>query len=270
MTQVATAQVSAPHLTPKPLSPATRVARMSVFELKHTFRQKLVLAMLALGPVCALIFASTLDSSAPEAWASMLATTGPVLILISVTSALAIVIAVRRETEMFKVLRATELGPTQMMAALVVPYLVIGFAVGALIIGGFIAIGAPMPANWFYLGAGLIGTVALSIVGGIATGAFSTSAASVQFTTIPILIVSIGFPVAALQGLLDESVRSWLLLGPFSGVADLLARGMGAELVQAPASLGLSAVALDVVSTLVWIAAGVWFAKATWQWGPRS
>ncbi|WP_278314233.1 hypothetical protein [Lolliginicoccus levis] len=253
-----------------PLSPAKRVARMSLFEVRYTFKQRMVLAMLAFGPVMAILLATVVESDDRAVWGTMVASTTPVLVTMSVASALAIVIAVRRESHVFKALRTTELSPVQMVLALAAPYLVIGMVVGALVLGAFTLLGAPAPESWALLLAGLVGVVMLSIIGGIATGAFSTSAASVQFTTIPVLLVSVAFPTLALQPLIEAEARSWLLLAPFSGVADLLARGMGADLASAPAALGMPIVLVDVLSTVVWIGAGLWLARATWRWEPRA
>lgn len=247
-----------------------RTARMAGFELGLLFRQRTSLLAIGLTPLFILGFPLVTRPEFPDMWRMLLP---PMIVLVMVFSiyyTAASIVASRRQLQVFKRLRTSELTTVQMVTAMTTPLLLIGLVQTVVIVTGFVLLGGPMPASLGLLALAAVLTALTSVVAGVAIGSMAPSSERVQYTAMPLLMAT-----AILANLMmtpDKSTwHEYLLFAPFMGPVDLVARGSGLGqqwLTTVP--LPVHPVAFDVATSLFWLVVFGFLVVVSWRWEPRS
>ncbi|BBG04133.1 MULTISPECIES: ABC transporter permease [Pseudonocardia] len=241
--------------------------RLAAVEARMLLRRRTVLLSLLAGPLMMVFFAVVVAPEGPEGWGMLAGIAGLVGMLLSVYTTAATVFTMRRESGALSRLRTTELTGPGIVAATGTPLFVVGALQTLLVLGVFIALGAPPPAQPLLLVAPLVLGGAFCVVVGALTSTFSSGAESVQFTVLP-LVISTSVAANLLATGVDGPLRGALLLVPGTPVADLLVTAWTG--VPGAAVGGISSTVLGPVLLLGWIVVAVLGAAARWRWTSRG
>jgi len=257
------------------VSPAQRVLRLARFETQMLVRQRTTLLTLLSGPLAILFLVSISPGSSP---AGLAALTGMgVVVVMAVTTHLAAVMLTvnRREAQVLKRLRTSELSSGELVAGMYLPLVVVGvleaFAVLAVVVGR----GGPVPdgLGWLAWVAGAAIAAVGLVAAGVAVAGMSGNAEKANWAAVPLLfVISIAANMLTVPAL-PEVARQVLLLVPFTSAVDLFARSTGVSegLVTAPLVGGaVPPLVVDLALLLAWTAVSVWLARRLWRWEPRG
>ncbi|AEF38522.1 ABC transporter permease [Hoyosella subflava] len=258
---------------PAPVSvhPITRTLRMMRFELTMIVRQRVTLLTMVFAPAFVMIFPILAQPETSEQWAQIAAPMCILALLFSVYVTSASVVTARRETQLFKRLRTSELAPAQMLSAIAGPLILIGTVQGLIVLGGCLALGAPFPQQPGYVVLALLGTAVLAVAAGVATGSVAPNIERVQWTVMPLIILGAVGANLVLQPL-DEMQGRLVSAIPFASLTSLLARGMGAseDMIAQGALTALPPLVSALLITALWTWIAVSVARKRWRWEPRS
>ena len=256
--------------TMKPLPGWLRTVRMSGFELWLLFRQRTSLLAIALSPLFVLGFPIVTRPEHPDMWRMLLPPMVVLVMVFSIYYTAASLVASRRQLQVFKRLRTSELTTVQMVTAMTVPLLLIGLVQTALIVTGFVLLGGPVPGSFGLLTLAAALTAVTSVVSGVAIGSLAPSSERVQYTAMPLLMAT-----AILANVMMTPTKSawheYLLFAPFMGPVDLVARGSGlSERWLTATPLPVGPVVFDVAVSVFWLVVFGFLAVVSWRWEPRK
>lgn len=247
-----------------------RTLRMARFELGLVFRQRSSMLSVVLAPLFVLVFPFVTQPSNPDMWRMLLPPMTVLVMVFSVYYTAASLVATRRQLQLFKRLRTTELTTTQMITSMTTPLVLIGVVQAALIVAGFVVLGGPPPSSYALLALAVLTTAVLCVVAGVAIGSISPNSERVQYAAMPLMLAT-----AILANLLMNPVHApwhgYLLFAPFMGGVDLVARAAGLSerwLVQTP--LPVNPVAFDVATSVFWLIVFGFAVVVTWRWDSRK
>lgn len=254
------------------VSPLQRTLRLARFETSMLVRQRTTLVTLLSGPLLVLGLAAISPSSSPEAL-SALAGMGVLVVMTITTHFAAVMLTVnRREAQVLKRLRTSELSGRELVAGMYLPLVVVGLLESLAVVAVVAARGGALPAGlgWLPWTAGvLVASVGL-VAAGVAVAGMSGNAEKANWAAVPLLVVVSGAANMLTVSVLPEVVRQVLLLVPFASLTDLVARTSGAPVslvelpVPAPAEL------VDLALLLLWALVFVAVARRLWRWEPRG
>jgi len=243
---------------------------MSAFEFRLIFRQKASVLSNVLGPVLVLAFPFLVQPQTEEQWIGLMAPSCVFVLLFTLYITTTSSVTARRDMQLFKRLRTSELSPAQMLTALLIPLTALGVLQVLVIVTGFVLLGAPVPTEAPLLVIGILFTALLAVVAGIATGMIASDGEKVQFAVLPLVLLAAGAANLVITPIPDP-FRLAVLFAPFATGADLIARGSGApaELLYAP-SIPVPMALLDLALLSLWAAIFALVARANWRWEPRG
>lgn len=260
-----------------------RVLRMTRFEFGMIFRQKVALMSILLAPAIAIGMAALNRPTEAAGWFSLLASMTVLVVVLAVYNTTTSTVVARRETQVLKRLRTSELLPRQMLVALALPYVVVGVLQVVVVVAAYQALGSPSIA---YPGAAagvVAATAVVAVLAGFATASFAATSERVQFAVLPIMMIGLMAAFFVLNPAVPDGYRALALLLPFAASSDLAARAFGApaEMTALPGfvsdlsgSVGLSPDTLMVIGggavTALWAAIFVGMARRRWRWEPRG
>lgn len=256
------------------LSPLRRTIRHTRFEATMLFRQRTTLLTVVGVPVALIGLALITGPAGPDGWSALLASWLVLVSAFSLLFAVPAALSSRRENLLFKQLRTSELAPAQILSTLLVPFYAIGVGQGLLVMGAFLALGAPTPQHPLLLALVVLGCPAVAVALGVALGALSSSAEQSQWTVFPVLLAAAVAANFLLSPTVTDGWRQLLLLLPLASFVDLGARGSGLAgqyLVPLPDPVGWApALVVDLGVQAVWVLAAVLVARRLWRWEPRG
>jgi len=259
-----------------------RVLRMTRFELAMIVRQKVALLSIALAPLIAVGMALLNRPTSPAAWMVMLSSMSVLVLIVAVYNTTTSTVVARRETQVLKRLRTSELLPAQMLVSLALPYVLVGLLQVVVVAVAYQLLGAPSAlAPGFYLV--VLATAVMGVLGGFATAGFAATSERVQFAVLPVLLVGLVAAIFVLNPGAPDHLRALALLLPFAASSDLACRLLGApgEMFAAPAfvvdladRVGVPTATLmtaaDVALVALWCVLFAATARRTWRWEPRG
>lgn len=247
-----------------------RLIGLMRFEFRLLTKQRTTVIMTLAAPAFLLAFPLLSEPGSEAEWLALLPPMSVLVLLVSSYVTTATTITNRRENQVFKRLRTTELTRTQMLTGLLAPLALIGVGQVMAVIGGYRLLGAPPPTNPGLLAAAVLATTLLSVVAGVTTATFAANNERVQLVSFPLLLIG----AIAANVLMNPAAGDdrWLvLLAPFAACADLIARGLGAPpqlLAQVP--VAVAPVIVDLGLIAAWGLAFALLAVRRWKWEPRS
>ena len=253
----------------RPMSSLRRMSRMMRFESSMVIRQRNTMLATLLAPLFILAFPILTRPDTHEAWVRLVAPMTVLVLVFSVYITAATVLAARRENQILKRMRTSEVTSVELVASMTVPLIVLGIVQVLIVHAGVWVLGGPMTENLGMFVLATIGSAVLSVTAGVAIGAMSPNSERVQYTAMPLLLLAaIGSNLVVAPA--SDAVRSYLLLAPFTGMVDLVARagGLPAEALATP-PLPLSAVGMNIATTAFWVIVMVFLAFVYWRWEPR-
>lgn len=257
-------------VAPKRLSGWARTRRMTAFETGMIFRQRNTLLATLLAPVFVLFFPVLSRPADPAGWTVLMAPMTVLVLVFSVYINGATIVAARRENQLLKRLRTSELTTAQLIASMTIPLVGLGLIQVAIVVFGIKLLGGPLPADPLVIGVAALATALLSVSAGVAIGSMSPNSERVQYTVMPLLLLAaIGSNLVMAPGV-DPNLRSYLLFAPFTGAVDLVARSAEALPLLPPTPLPIPPIAFDLGITAFWIVSFAGIAFATWRWEPRK
>lgn len=268
---------------PKRRSSGGRVLRMTRFEFGMIFKQKVALVSIVLAPALAIGMAFMNPPTTSTTWVTLLASMSILVLVLAVYNTTTSTVVARRETQVLKRLRTSELLPSQMLVALALPYVIVGVAQIGVVAVAYGAMGAPPMPNPVPFLTVILATAVLAVLAGFATSAFAASSERVQFAVLPIMMIGLVASIFVLNPAAPEEYRALALLLPFAAPSDLAGRALGAPadvfatpgfMTEISETVGLSTSTLmtsaEVLVTVLW---GLIFAVAArrgWRWEPRG
>lgn len=232
---------------------------LALTELKLLLRKRITAFSVLAVPVLVCAMAWFSDRGLPdEQWGAVLGTRFVVLLLLSVFMVSTTVFTARRQSLVLQRLRTSELSDRGIYLGLGVPIVFIGLVQVIVYFGFCLAIGAPMPADPGVVLLGLLLGVAVALLSGIATAAFSRSVEATQITAVPVMMAAIA-GVFMLQSSTDAVATAGAYL-PVVGPGDLVAKGWS----------GGEDPLLGLAGTLPWLAVFVVVAAKVFRWEPRQ
>ena len=260
-----------------------RVLRMTRFEFGMILKQKVALVSIIMAPALAIGMALLNRPTQPAAWMTLLASMSMLVLVLAVYNTTTSTVVARRETQVLKRLRTTELLPSQMLISLVLPYVVVGVLQIAVVAVAYRALGAPTMADPVLFFAVVLATGLLAVLAGFATAAFAANSERVQFAVLPVMMIGLVASIFVLNPAAPDEYRALALLLPFAAPSDLAAKALGApaEMFAVPgfvadvgASVGLSGGALmsiaGAAATVLWCLIFAVVARRRWRWEPRG
>jgi ABC-2 type transport system permease protein len=267
-----TTEVRPTQAAPAPtrrLSGWERTRRMTAFETSMIFRQRNTLLATVLAPVFVLFFPVISPPTEDAAWTILMAPMTVLVLVFSVYINGATIVAARRENQVLKRLRTSELTTTQMLVSMTAPLVGLGMVQVGIVLAGVALLGGPLPAYLAIIVTAALVTALLSVVAGVAIGSMSPNSERVQYAVMPLLLLAaIGSNLLMSPGV-DPEMRGYLLFAPFTGAVDLVARSAEAQPLLPTPPLPVSPIVFDLGITGFWIAAFALIAVATWRWEPR-
>lgn len=267
----------------RPRSNIGRIARMTIFEFGMILRQKVALISIALAPALAIAMVLMSRPSSDAAWATQLASMSVLVLILAVFNTTTSTVVARRETQVLKRLRTSELLPGQMLTTLSLPYVVVGVLQVAVVAVAYQVMGAPMPTHpWAFL-AVVLGSAVLAVLAGFATSAFAATSERVQFAVLPIMLIGLVAAIFVLNPGASDLYRSIALLLPFAACSALAARAAGVPVdsIALPSFVNELSDAMgiaphlvmaigEVALTVLWCIAFALVARRRWRWEPRG
>lgn len=254
------------------VSPVQRTLRLARFETSMLTRQRTTLITLLSGPLVILALAAISPSTSPQALAA-LGAMGVLVVMTITTHFAAVMLTVnRREAQVLKRLRTSELSGGELVAGMYLPLVVVGVLESLAVVGLLAARGGALPdaLGWLvWLTGVLIASVGL-VVAGVAVAGLSGNAEKANWAAVPLLVVVSGAANMLTVSALPEVARQVLLLFPFASLTDLVARTSGAGLSLVELPLPVPAELVDVALLLVWTAVFAAVARRLWRWEPRG
>lgn len=260
-----------------------RVVRMIRFEFGMILKQKVALVSIVLAPALAIGMALMNEPTNPTAWMTLLASMSVLVLVLAVYNTTTSTVVARRETQVLKRLRTSELLPSQMLIALASPYVIVGVAQIGVVAVAYRAMGAPAVANVVPFVAVVVATAILAVLAGFATSGFAASSERVQFAVLPIMMIGLVASIFVLNPAAPDEYRALALLLPFAASSDLASRALGApaDVFATPAfvtevgeSVSLSASTLmaggGIAVTVMWCLIFGIAARRGWRWEPRG
>lgn len=254
------------------VTPLQRTLRLARFETSMLARQRTTLVTLLSGPFLVLALAALSPSASPQALAA-LAGMG-VLVVMSLTTHFAGVMLTvnRREAQVLKRLRTSELSGGELVTGMYLPLVVVGVLESLAVVGVLAARGGALPdaLGWLPMMTGvLIASVGL-VVAGVAVAGLSGNAEKANWAAVPLLVVVSGAANMLTVSALPEVARQVLLLFPFASLTDLVARTSGASVSLAELPVPVPGELVDIALLLVWTLVFAAVAKRLWRWEPRG
>ncbi|MFV0460872.1 MAG: ABC transporter permease [Actinomycetales bacterium] len=247
-----------------------RTLNMVRFELGLLVRQRTSLLAVLVVPIAILGYPLIIKPQTPDMWRALMAPMTVLVMVFSVYYTAASIVATRRQLQVFKRLRTSELTPVQMLTALTLPLVLVGVVQALIVVGGMVVLGAPAPRSIALLALAVITTAILSVTCGLAVGALAPSSERVQYTAMPLLMLT-AILANLLVGLGAHGWHSYLLFAPFMGAVDLVARGSGlSEQLLVATPLPVSPVVFDVVMMIFWAVVAAFVTTVSWRWEPRN
>ncbi|MEO9324039.1 ABC transporter permease [Nocardioides sp. C4-1] len=260
-----------------------RVARMTRFELTMIFRQKVALMSILLAPATAIGIASFTKPVDDAAWLSLLSSMAVLVLILAVYTTTTSTVVSRRENQVLKRFRTSELLPRQMLFSLAAPYVLVGIGQVVVLTAAYQAMGAPSVARPELFALVVVATTVMSVLAGFATGTMTANSERVQFGVMPIMMTGLVTSIMVLNPGLSDNVRGLVLLAPYASSSDLAARALGApaDTFATPAVVVDLAERLDVSASLLmtganslllafWCLVFVQVARSKWRWEPRG
>lgn len=260
-----------------------RVARMTRFELTMIFRQKVALMSVLLAPATAIGIASFSKPATPTAWLTMLSSMSMLVLIMAVYTTTTSAVVSRRESQVFKRFRTSELLPKQMLLALALPYVLVGLAQVAILIVAYRIMGAPTVGNPVAFAGTILATTVMSVLAGFATASLTANSERVQFNVTPVMMVGLVTSIMVLNPSMSDNVRGLALLAPYASASDLVARVLGAPdstfaapgvVVELSERIGMSATDLmlgvNIGLVVLWSLVFTLVARKAWRWEPRG
>ncbi|MGB3770803.1 MAG: ABC transporter permease [Rhodococcus sp. (in: high G+C Gram-positive bacteria)] len=259
--------VSTPPL--RRVSGLTRTRRMTAFETGMIFRQRNTLLATILAPVFVLFFPVISPPVDDTGWIVLMAPMTVLVLVFSVYINGATIVAARRENQVLKRLRTSELTTTQLVVSMTTPLVGLGIVQVGIVLAGVKLLGGPLPAYPAVIAAAALATALLSVVAGVAIGSMSPNSERVQYAVMPLLLLAaIGSNLVMAPGV-DPQMRSYLLFAPFTAAVDLVARSSAVMSSLPSTPLPVPPIVFDLAVTGFWVAAFALIAVATWRWEPR-
>lgn len=233
-----------------------------VSELRVFLRQPVMIALSLLVPVGLLAITAIGErTNIPEAWASIAGRNTAAVLCITVYFVTLNTITARRHTLALKRLRTTALPDTGIVTGLLVPPIVVGLFQLAVIQGGLVALGAPLPGDpLLVLTAGVSG-ILVAALAGVVTSAVTANPEKAQWTMLPLFVATLG-AASVLPTVTDPAMNLALRAVPLVANADWtkvawLADGDAARL------------AADAGMVIVWLAVLSVLSRRTFRWERR-
>lgn len=260
-----------------------RIVRMTRFELAMIFKQKVALMSVLLAPATAIGIASFSKPTTPGAWHSLTASMTILVLIMAVYTTTTSAVVSRRESQVFKRFRTSELLPRQMMISLAMPYVLVGVAQVAILTTAYHLMGAPMPQQPLLFGAVVLVTTVMSVVAGFATASLTTNSERVQFGVMPVMMLGLVTSIMVLNPGMSDELRTGVLLAPYAAASNLCARFLGvdgqvfaqpgfvsdlAEKVSVSANTFMTG--YDIAVTALWFVIFTAIARKAWRWEPRG
>lgn len=260
-----------------------RVLRMTRFELTMIFRQKVALMSVLLAPATAIGIASFSKPADATAWLVMLSSMSMLVLIMAVYTTTTSAVVSRRESQVFKRFRTSELLPKQMLLALAMPYVLVGLVQVAILTVAYQLMGAPELGNPGPFVGVILATTVLSVLAGFATASFTANSERVQFSVTPVMMIGLISSILVLNPAVSDNVRGLALLAPYASSSDLVARVLGAPdstfatpgvVVDLSEQVGMSATDLmggiNVGLVVLWSLVLALLARKAWRWEPRG
>lgn len=260
-----------------------RVLRMTRFELMMIFRQKVALMSVLLAPATAIGIASFSKPADATAWLVMLSSMSMLVLIMAVYTTTTSAVVSRRESQVFKRFRTSELLPKQMLLALAMPYVLVGLVQVAILTVAYQLMGAPELVNPGAFVGVILATTVLSVLAGFATASFTANSERVQFSVTPVMMIGLISSILVLNPAMSDNVRGLALLAPYASSSDLVARVLGAPdstfatpgvVVDLSEQVGMSATDLmggiNVGLVVLWSLVLALLARKAWRWEPRG
>jgi ABC-2 type transport system permease protein len=257
------------------VTPVQRVLRLARFETQMLVKQRTTLLTLLCGPL-AILFLVSVSPGSSAAGLAALTGMGVVVVMAVTTHLAAVMLTVnRREAQVLKRLRTSELSSGELVAGMYLPLVVVGLLEALAVLAVVVGRGGPLPEalGWApWLAGALVASVGL-VAAGVAVAGMSGNAEKANWAAVPLLfVISIAANLLTVPAM-PEAARQVLLLVPFTSAVDLFARttGVAEGLVTAPlVGDAVSPVLVDLALLLAWTAVSVWLARRLWRWEPRG
>ncbi|TCO65328.1 ABC transporter permease [Actinocrispum wychmicini] len=227
-------------------------------ELRLLLRKRITAYSVLAAPVLLCAMAWFADRTQPtEAWAGTMGSRFVLLMVISVYLVSTTVFTARRQSLVLKRLRTSELTDTAIYLGIGAPMMVVGLAQTIVYFGFCLAVGAPLPSNPAVVLVGVILGIAVALLAGIATAAFSRSVEVTQITAIPVMLAAIaGMVMVQSSNDVVSTIGTFL---PVVGPGHLVTEGWS----NGNALLGVAA---TVPSLILFVAV----ALKAFRWEPRQ
>ena len=185
-------------------------------------------------------------------------------------------VTTRRGEGVLKRLRTGEAADWQILAAPVVPGLILTVASSVVISVVVFATGAPAPANPLALVIGLLVGAAIFGLLAITTSAFTKNAEAAQITSLPVIALAM-IGLGSLRSTLPDRAADLIGLTPFGAVSDLMYLGAAGRIATAPADTApldfagtFGEMAVPVVTLAVWTAVAAALVYKFFRWDDRG
>ena len=252
------------------LPPWKRVLTMAAFETRMLARQRTTLLTLLMGPALVFAIALVQQTADPTAWSRLMGLGSLVVIVFSTHWGALFVAVARREQQVFKRLRTSELSSAQLVTAVFGPFVVLGLLEVALVSALFAARGGVHPQAVLPWAVGVLLASAGLVAAGVAVATVSASTEKANWTGVPLIFLVAGAANLLLIPLPDDRVSALLLVVPFVSLVDLVSRSTNVPTGLAELPVPLPPEVTDLLLLALWSAVAVWFAASRWRWEPRS
>lgn len=225
-------------------------------ELKLLLRKRITAYSVLAVPIGLCALAWFVDRHQPG-WGDTLGSRFTLLMVLSVYLVSTTVFTARRQSLVLQRLRTSELTDIGIYLGIGAPMAVVGLAQTLIYFGFCMAVGAPLPSNPLVVVVGVTLGIAVALLAGIATAAYSRSVEVTQITAIPVIL-------AAMAGVVMEQSPNDLVaaIGTFLPVV-----GPGHLVTQGWTGAGvLSGLAVSVP----WLAVFGAVALKAFRWEPRQ
>ena len=175
-------------------------------------------------------------------------------------------IVARRHNRVLKRLRTSGLSDAGLLAAIVIPTILIGAVQLAIFAVVNVVTGTPAPADPLALVLAVLAGLALVVTAALATSVVTPSPERAQITTLPLVFVLLGAAIAVVF----VPIQSWwqaLAAVPGAGIGQLMRIAFGGAAGDAAA---VSPLLAATAGLLVWSGVFAWLAMRSFRWDPRT